>query len=80
MSVLLAAASVKAPSVEWNTLIPYLVLDKTYAEKPDFEGAKYVMSPPIRPASARVTRSRETPTLRLPVISLPQTKRPRPSS
>ena len=26
MSVLLAAASVKAPSVEWNTLIPYLVL------------------------------------------------------
>ena len=29
-------------------MIPYLVLDKTYAEKPDFEGAKYVMSPPIR--------------------------------
>ncbi|MBJ7458987.1 MAG: NADH-quinone oxidoreductase subunit N [Thermoleophilaceae bacterium] len=26
MSALLAAASVKAPSVEWNTLIPYLVL------------------------------------------------------
>ena len=31
-----------------ETVIPYLVLDKTYAEKPDFEGAKYVMSPPIR--------------------------------
>ena len=29
-------------------MIPYLVLDKTYVEKPDFEGAKYVMSPPIR--------------------------------
>ena len=31
-----------------ETVIPYLVLDKTYAEKPDFEGAKYVMSPPLR--------------------------------
>ncbi len=31
-----------------ETVIPYLVLDKTYAEKTDFEGAKYVMSPPIR--------------------------------
>jgi len=31
-----------------ETVVPYLVLDKTYAERPDFEGAKYVMSPPIR--------------------------------
>lgn len=31
-----------------ETVIPYLTLDKTYAEKPGFEGAKYVMSPPIR--------------------------------
>ncbi len=31
-----------------ETVIPYLVLDKTYAERGDFEGAKYVMSPPIR--------------------------------
>lgn len=31
-----------------ETVIPYLVLDKTCAEKPDFEGAKYVMSPPLR--------------------------------
>ena len=30
---------------------PHLVLDKTYAERPDFEGAKYVMSPPLREAS-----------------------------
>ena len=29
-------------------MIPYLVLDRTYAERPDFEGAKYVMSPPLR--------------------------------
>ncbi len=31
-----------------ETVIPYLVLDKTYAEQANFEGAKYVMSPPIR--------------------------------
>jgi dihydropyrimidinase len=31
-----------------ETVIPYLVLDKTYAERPDFEGAKCVMSPPLR--------------------------------
>lgn len=31
-----------------ETVIPFLVLDKTYAEQPDFEGAKYVMSPPLR--------------------------------
>lgn len=31
-----------------ETVVPYLVLDSSYAERPDFEGAKYVMSPPIR--------------------------------
>ena len=31
-----------------ETVIPYLTLDNSYAEKPDFEGAKYVMSPPLR--------------------------------
>lgn len=31
-----------------ETLIQYLVTDKTFAERPDFEGAKYVMSPPLR--------------------------------
>jgi dihydropyrimidinase len=31
-----------------ETVIPYLVLDRSYAERPDFEGAKYVMSPPVR--------------------------------
>ena len=29
-------------------LIQYLVLDKTDAERPNFEGAKFVMSPPLR--------------------------------
>ncbi len=33
-----------------ETLIQYLVLDKTWAERPAFEGAKYVMSPPLRDA------------------------------
>ncbi len=31
-----------------ETVAPYLVLDETYAQKPSFEGAKYVMSPPLR--------------------------------
>jgi len=31
-----------------ETVIPYLVVDKSYAEQPDFVGAKYVMSPPLR--------------------------------
>jgi len=31
-----------------ETVIPYLVLDSAYAERPGFEGAKWVMSPPIR--------------------------------
>ena len=34
--------------VSIETLIQYLVLDKTWAERPGFEGAKYVMSPPLR--------------------------------
>lgn len=36
-----------------ETVIPYLTLDKSYAERPDFEGAKYVMSPPLRDRSHR---------------------------
>lgn len=31
-----------------ETLIQYLTHDKTHAELPNFEGAKYVMSPPLR--------------------------------
>jgi dihydropyrimidinase len=31
-----------------ETLIQYLLLDKSYAEREDFDGAKYVMSPPLR--------------------------------
>src|SRR6185436_11243208 len=31
-----------------ESVAPHLVLDETFAELPDFEGAKYVMSPPLR--------------------------------
>lgn len=31
-----------------ETLIQYLLLDKTHAELPNFEGSKFVMSPPLR--------------------------------
>jgi dihydropyrimidinase len=31
-----------------EAVAPHLVLDESYAAKPDFEGAKYVMSPPLR--------------------------------
>lgn len=42
------AARQRGVRVGVETLIQYLVLDKSYAEKPDFEGAKFVMSPPLR--------------------------------
>lgn len=42
------AARQRGVRVDIETLIQYLILDKTYAEKPKFEGAKYVMSPPLR--------------------------------
>jgi dihydropyrimidinase len=45
------AARARGVNVAVETLIQYLVLDKSYAERPDFEGAKYVMSPPLRDAA-----------------------------
>ena len=42
------AARRRGVRVTIETLIQYLLLDKTSAERPDFEGAKYVMSPPLR--------------------------------
>jgi dihydropyrimidinase len=41
-------ARLRGVQVSVETLIQYLVLDKSYAERPDFEGAKFVMSPPLR--------------------------------
>ena len=34
-----------------ESVIPHLVLDETYAQRPNFEGAKWVMSPPLREKS-----------------------------
>jgi dihydropyrimidinase len=34
-----------------ETLIQYLLLDQTYAERPNFEGSKYVMSPALKDKS-----------------------------
>lgn len=42
------AAQLRGVHAWVETVIPYLLLDKSYAEMPDFEGAKYVMSPPLR--------------------------------
>ena len=44
------AARARGVRVTIETLIQYLVLDKTAAERPNFEGAKFVMSPPLREA------------------------------
>ncbi len=44
-------AKLKGTRVWIETLIQYLLLDKTWAERPDFEGARYVMSPPLRDIS-----------------------------
>ena len=43
-----AAADRGGVKVWVETLIQYLLCDKTDAEKPDFEGAKFIMSPPLR--------------------------------
>jgi dihydropyrimidinase len=45
------AARARGNKVWIETLIQYLTLDKTYAERPDFEGSKFVMSPPLRDKS-----------------------------
>jgi dihydropyrimidinase len=34
-----------------ETMIQYLTLDKSYAERPNFEGAKWILSPPLREKS-----------------------------
>jgi len=42
------AARYRGVNVWIESVIPHFVLDETYAERPNFEGAKYVMSPPLR--------------------------------
>lgn len=42
------AAQLRGVQMWVETVIPYLTLDHSYTERPDYEGAKYVMSPPLR--------------------------------
>ncbi len=42
------AAKLRGVSLTIESVIPHLILDESYAQRPDFEGAKYVMSPPLR--------------------------------
>ena len=42
------AARERGVHVWIESVIPHFLLDETHAERPDFEGAKYVMSPPLR--------------------------------
>jgi len=44
------AARQRGVNVTVEALIQHLLLDKSYAERGDFEGAKFVMSPPLRAA------------------------------
>ena len=44
----ITAARERGVNATIETVIPYLVLDSSYAERANFEGAKYVMSPPLR--------------------------------
>ncbi|MEO7932972.1 MAG: dihydropyrimidinase [Chthoniobacterales bacterium] len=45
------AARLRGVKVSVETLIQYLLLSQEDTKRPDFEGAKYVMSPPLRDAS-----------------------------
>ena len=42
------AAQARGVKLWVESVIPHLALDRTHAELPDFEGAKFVMSPPLR--------------------------------
>src|SRR5437867_11535701 len=42
------AAGARGDNVGVESGIPHFVLDETYVERPQFEGSKYVMSPPLR--------------------------------
>jgi dihydropyrimidinase len=45
------AARQRGVNVWIESVIPHFVLDETYTQRPGFEGAKYVMSPPLRAKS-----------------------------
>lgn len=41
-------ARARGVNLDVEVVIPHLTLDRTYSERPGVEGAKYVMSPPLR--------------------------------
>ncbi|OQY92757.1 MAG: dihydropyrimidinase [Chloroflexi bacterium UTCFX4] len=41
------AAAARGVNLKMETLIQYLVLDDSYTQLPNFEGAKFIMSPPL---------------------------------
>jgi dihydropyrimidinase len=41
-------AKSRGVKIHVESVVPHLLLDKTYAERPEVEGMKYVMSPPLR--------------------------------
>ena len=45
------AAKQRGVKIYVESVIPHFVLDRTFAERPDFEGAKWIMSPPLREKS-----------------------------
>lgn len=44
-------AKLRGVSLSIEAVIPHLLLDRSYAEREGFQGAKYVMSPPLREKS-----------------------------
>jgi dihydropyrimidinase len=42
------AAKARGVKISVESVLPHLLLDKTYAERPSIEGMKHVMSPPLR--------------------------------
>ena len=42
------AAKSRGVNIHVESVVPHLLLDKTYAERPGIEGMKHVMSPPLR--------------------------------
>ncbi len=42
------AAKERGVKISVESVVPHLLLDKSYAERPGLEGMKYVMSPPLR--------------------------------
>ena len=75
-----AALAAKSRGIRvWvESVLPHLLLDKTYAERPGVEGMKHVMSPPLRDGATRRSfgmRWRRASSIRLRPIIARSTRR-----